>query len=562
MRKLNVFLIMLCSLALAGPAFAESSTVGVFGSAGEVDISLPGRDGYRLCIKGLNVTADGATDDLTFYAETGDRARVHLTTDEEIGQTTMASDITAAASGVGTTAEVLIERANGQYAEWETLASFANLAPTVGATDLPFYVGDTIQEIGSFMVYNNLAAAAANLTSERGLFCGPIDSGLAVVGSAGVDFEFMYGKYYLDNEDRPVGWFEGAADNTVALPGKLGKRIVITEVAIDPNATTDDINWYTSKGTQAALSHFTADEAAAQTDLTVVTDPGFAASGYIIAQRGNGDYAELQAYSDYTTTALTVTAMQNAFKDGDLIFDAELYGPEWANMLDTDHIIENEFGLMVGPPGGPLGIVLDDSSSLIRYVSGYYEDVGSPRVTLAASAADNKASAQEIGSHLALPGFPGKRTCINAINYNPTTAATDELKFYTSVQPEDSAHLSADLAAAGTAITWTSDQGEDNFDDAAFVVIQTGTYAELQELSAASSTAATIAAVSAAYPKYSKVFEMETTTASQTITNPAADAQTTISDSDGLFCGPVGSPIGVELDGANSIIHWLSGYAE
>jgi len=558
MRKLTIFLALGLTVAMCSAAFGEA--VGVFGN-GEVDITLPGRDGQRLCITGIQYDANDSTDDITFYARGGDRAYITLTGDEAIGETTMASNVTAAASGVGTTAEVILQRANGEYAEWVTLASFTALAPTVGATDMAFYEGDFMYEVESFMVFNDIGDAATYLqTPGAALVCGPVGSPVTAVGSAGVWFEQMHG-VYVEPGTGGVGWMDGAANQTIALPGVAGKRIVITEVAFDGNGVTDDINLYTWNGTTAGRSHFTADEAAAQTGLSVITDPGFGASGYFIAERSNGDYAEIQAYSDYTTTTLTATGMQNAFKEDDLILEAEVFA-EWANQTATAQIIENQYGLIVGPVGMSIGIVLDHSSSIIDYVSAHYEDATTGRETLAASAFDNTAAGQVVGSHLALPGRPGKRTCVNAISFNPTTASTDELKFYVAVQPYDSATLSADSAVGDTSLVWTSDQGEDNFSDTALVVLQGANYAEIGLLGAASSTAATIAPTSLAFFEGDKVYEMVTNVGSYTLTNPVADAASIISDPDGIFCGPVGSPVAVTLDGANSIISYLSGFAE
>ena len=565
MRKLTIFIMLLCSLAFAGEALAEATVVGSFGNT-ETDITLPGRDGYRLCIKGFQVTADTNTDDITIYARGGDRAFVRLTSDAAIASTTMTSNLSASDSGVGTTAYVILQRSNGEYAEWETLASFSNLVPITAATDLPFYSGDYMYEVSSFMVYNNLAAAAAVVSNESGLFCGPLDSGLAFDNTDGEDFENIYGRYYRDNEDgRPVGWFEGVAAHPVALPGKKGMRIVITSVAMDANSTADGINWYTWNGLQTSKTNFTADIAAGQTAMIVRSNPGFAStSGFFIAERANGDYAEIQAFSNYVTTTITATALQYAFKEDDLLYEAELYGPEWANQLDTDHEISNEYGLLVGPVGQGLGMVLDNASSLIRWVTGFYEDASKPRRSLAASSPDRRDSAQVIGSHLALPGFKGKRTCLTSIEIDPTTDTTDSVYYYVAVQPFDSATLTADVAATGTSLTMTSDQGTANIATTALVVLQhpSGSYAELGLLSASSETTATIAALSAPFPDGSKMFEMVTNVGAYTLTTMEGTAAVTINDPDGFFCGPVGSPVAVAVDGASSHIDYLTGYAE
>ena len=153
---------------------------------------------------------------------------------------------------------------------------------------------------------------------------------------------------------------------------------------------------------------------------------------------------------------------------------------------------------------------------------------------------------------------------MTSISYDPTTASTDELKFYVAVQPFDSAMLTEDEAIGGTSLVWVSKQGADNFSDTAVVVLvhPNGNYAELGVLSAASETAATIGALDNAFPKGTIVYEMVTNAAHYTLTNPVADAETVIENNNGIFIGPVGSPIGVTLAGANSQIHYLTGYIE
>jgi len=566
MKKLSICIAILSVVCFATVAMAESMAVGVFGDA-DVDIALPGRDGYRLVISGLQYDADGAGDDITFYGSSGDKTV--LTGDEAIGQTVFASKATAAATGIGTTASTVLQRANGEYAEYGLLASYAALAPTwTAATVALFYEGDYLIEMDLTLdVFNDIGTAAVALDNPNGLFTGPPNSPILAIGSAGVWFEQMYG-FYIPNhvtDGMAVGGFQGATDDDtgIALPGKKGYRIVVTGIGMDGDGADDDLNVYTWTGLNTGMSYYTADEAAGQTALTVRSDPGFADTGaWVISERADGSYAELQLMSDYVTTTATIGASVMAFKDGDLLYETELY-KELDDWVDAAYTLSNRHALFVGPPDQGLGFMLDDTSGIMDYVIGYYESTTKARRTLAHYIPDDTATGAA-GSEAALPGFSGKRTCVDSISYDPTTASTDELKFYVAVQPFDSAILAGDKAAGATTFVLTSKQGADNFSDTAVVVVQhpRGDYAELGVYSAATETTATIGALDNAFPDGSEVFEMVTNAAHYTLTNPVADAETVIENNNGIFCGPIGSPVGVTLDGANSQIHYLTGYAE
>jgi len=562
----RVFIALVCVLTFSGVAFAESVAVGVWGNDSDVDIALPGRDGYRLVITGINYTADTATDDITVYASTGDKTQ--LTGDEAIGQTVFASKTTAAASGIATTAITVLQRANGEYAEYGLLASYSALAPTwTAATVAPFYEGDELIEMYAMDKFNNIGTAAVDLTNQHGLFSGPPDSPILLIGSTGVFFEYMTG-FYVPNGTAAglaVGGFQGVTDDDtgIALPGKQGYRIIVTGIGLDGDGVDDDLLVRTWTGLNSGKSYYTADEASGQTALSVRSDPGFSdTAAWVISERSDGSYAELHKLSDYSTTTMTSGALDKAFKDGDLIYETEVY-KELDDWVDAAYTLNNEHGLFVGPANQGLGFMLDDTSGIVDYVVGYYESVSKGRRELAHYIPDDTATGA-LGSEAALPGFAGKRTVVTSISYDPTTASTDELKFYVAVQPFDSARLTADVAAAGTALTWTSLQGADNFADTAVVVLvhPAGNYAELGVLSAATATTATIGALDNAFPKGTIVYEMVTNAAHYTLTNPVADSETVIENDNGIFAGPVGSPVGVTLDGANSQIHYLTGYAE
>ena len=147
---------------------------------------------------------------------------------------------------------------------------------------------------------------------------------------------------------------------------------------------------------------------------------------------------------------------------------------------------------------------------------------------------------------------------------SPTTASGNSLRFYVAVQPFDSAKLTGNKAAGATTLAWASMQGADNFSDTAVVVLvhPNGNYAELGVLSAASLTAATIGALDNAFPKGTIVYEMVTNDAHYTLTGPVADAETVIENNKGIFCGPIGSPVGASLSGTNSQIHYLTGFVQ
>lgn len=566
MRKLTIFIMLLCSLAFAGEVAAEA--IMVLGDA-DVDIALPGKSGKRLCISEFQYDADGAGDDITFYGSSGDRTK--LTGDEAIGQTVFASKATATATGIGTTAATVLQRANGLYAEYGLLASYTALAPTwTAATTAPFYAGDDLIEMDlTLQVFSDIGTTAATIENDNGLFCGPPNSPILAIGSAGVWFEYMAG-FYVDNEaiSAPVGAFFGSSNGSgtamLALPGKKGAQIMVTGIGADLVSADDDINIVTWTGLATGRTHYTADEAAGQTSLTVATDPGFASTAaYVISQRADGSYAELHKLSNYSTTTMTSSALANAFKDDDLIYETEALriADDW---VAAAYVLSNEHGLFTAPPGYPVGIYSEEADGILDYLIGYYFPVGD-RIELATMIPDDTATGN-VGAKAALPGFRGKRTCITSFSYDPTTASTDELYLYTAVQPFDSAVTEDNESAASTSVDWISREGADNFSDTAYVVIQRpdGTAADLMLLSAAAETGATVTAahMTQAYPAGSLVFEMETNAAHFTLTNPVADSATVYENDKGLFCGPIGSPVALRIAGANSQIEYMTGYAE
>ena len=562
MKKLTIVLTLISVLAFAGVAFGEA--VIAFGDS-DVDIALPGKEGYRLCISGFQYDADGATDDITFYGSSGDKT--YLTGDEAIGQTVFASATTAAVSGIGTTAITVLQRANGLYAEYGLLASFTAKAPTwTAATTAPFYEGDELVEMDLVLhTFNNVGTDAAEIENPHGLFCGPPNSPVLAIASAGAWFEYMSG-FYVPNEalEGPVGAFSGLAAGMIALPGKPGARIVVSGIGADLNAADDDVNVVTWTGLNTGKSHYTADEAIGQTSLSVLSDPGFSdTAAYVISERADGSYAELHKLSGYATTTMTSGALVHAFKEDDVIYETEALRIT-DDFVAAAYTLSNEHGLFTVPAGYPVGVYSEESDGVLDYVIGYYDPVGG-REILATMIPDDTATGA-VGAKAALPGFPGKRTCITSFSYDPTTASTDELYLYTAVQPFDSAIMSGDKAAASTTILWNSREGADNFADDAYVVIQRpdGTSADLMLLTAASSTGATITAahMTQAYPAGSTVFEMETNAAHFTLTDPVADAATVYENPNGLFCGPVGSPVAIRIAGANSQIEYMTGFAE
>ena len=567
MKRFTIIITLVCAVAFASVAFGEALAVGVWGDA-DVDIALPGKDGYRLCIAGIQYDADGAGDDITFYGSSGDRTT--LTGDEAIGQTVFASKTTAAVNGIGTTAITVLQRSNGEYAEYGLLASYSALAPTwTAATVAAFYQGDYIIEMDITLdVFNDIGTTVATLENPNGLFCGPPNSPILAVGSAGVWFEQMYGFYVPNNvtDGMSVGAFQGVTDDDtgIALPGKSGYRIIVTGIGLDGDGADDDLNIYTWTGLSTGKSYYTADEAAGQTALSLKADPGWAdtTNVWVISERSDGTYAEMSYMSGYTAGVATIGASVMAFKDGDLFLETELY-KELDDWVDAAYTLSNEHALLVGPPNKGLGFMLDDTSGIVDYVVGYYEAVSKPRRSLASYIPDDTATGNA-GAMAALPGFRGKQTCVTSISYDPTTASTDELYWYVAVQPFDSATLDGDEAIGQTAIAWTSMQGADNFSDTAYVVFvePSGAYAEMTLLSAASATAATSGALNNAFPDGSIVYEMTTNAAHYTLTNPVADAETIIENPRGIFCGPVGSPVSVRLAGADSQIHYITGYAE
>ena len=566
MRKFSILIIALSLVCFTGVTFGEALSTGVWGDS-DVDIALPGKDGYRLCISGFQADADGAGDDITWYGSSGDSTV--LTGDEAIGQTVFASKQTAAQSGIGTTAITVLQRANGEYAEYGLLASFTALAPTwTAATVALFYKGDYLIEMDLTLdVFNDIGTAAFTIDNPNGLFCGPPNSPILAIGSAGVWFEQMYGFYSPNHiiDGTAVGGFQGATDDDtgIALPGKKGYRIILTGIGLDGDGADDDILIRTWTGLNTGLSYYTADEAAGQTALTVRSDPGFASTtAWVISERADGSYAELHLLSNYVTTTMTSSALVQPFKDGDRIYETEVY-KDWDDWVDNAYTLSNRHALLVGPVGQGLAVMLDDTSGIVDYLFGFYEDASKPRRTVAHYIPDDTATGAA-GAEAALPGFAHKRTVVTSISYDPTTASGNNLKFYVAVQPFNSAITVGDNAAGATTLVWTSMQGADNFSDTAVVVLvhPNGNYAELGVLSAATETTATIGALDNAFPDGTTVYEMVTNAAHYTLTDPVANAETVIENNQGIFSGPIYSPVGVTLTGTDSQIHYLTGFAE
>jgi hypothetical protein len=568
MRKLSIFIVMLCLLFYAGAAQAEA--IMVFGDA-DVDIALPGKNGKRLCITRFQYDADSAGDDITFYGSSGDRTT--LSGDEAIGQTVFAAKSGSTASGIGTTSATVLQKANGQYAEYGLLASYTALAPTwTAATVATFYAGDELIEMDlTLQTFSDVGTAAASLTNPNGLFCGPPNSPILAIGSAGVWFEIMTG-FYVDNEslNAPVGAFlgsvNGAAGGILALPGKKGARIVVTGIGADLVGADDDIDIYTWSGLSTGTAHYTADEAVGQTTLSASADPGFSDTSdvYVISQRSDGSYAEMHMVSQYVAGGdMTSTAIRNSFKKNDLIYETKVLriADDW---LAAAYLLSNDIGLFTGPIGSPIGIVSVETDGILDYIIGYHEAAGG-RKTLATMIPDDTATGA-IGAKAALPGFNGKRTTIGSFSYDPTTASTDELFMYTAVQPWNSAVLTEASAAGDTSLVWSSREGADNIANTAYIVLQRpdGTAADLVLLSDATITTGTATAnhVTQSYPVGSLVFEMETNAAHFTLTDPVADAATVYSNPNGLFSGPLGSPLALRIAGADSQIEYMTGFAE
>ena len=578
MRKLSIFIIMLCLLFYAGTASAQA--VGAWNAFGasDLDLALPGRDGKRVCVTYLYSVDGTGSSDIDFYGSSGDRAMI--STDVAAGETVLASVTGSTASGVGTTAHVVIQRASGVVAEYGKLASFTSLAPTLAdVSTTAFKRGDYIYEMDVLLhSYDNHSNVAANFSNDRGLFCGPPNSPLLALAGTGSWIEGMFG-YYVENDfthprGAPAGTWNGLAASGVntmlALPGVEGQRLVITGFGADLNAADDDINWYTWTGLQTDQARLSADEVAGQTAITAIADPGFAdTSAYVFFERADGTYGELSLMSAYTAgggvDAITTEALENGYFENDTIRLAEVLRIS-DDSIETIIAISNPYGLFTAPVGYPVGMVSEETDGKLNYLIGYYEDANAKRRTLANYTADDTATSTVAGSlSISLPGFPGKRTCVTSITIDPTTGGSDDVWFYTATQPRQSTKLTADLSAAGTAITWVSEQGADNIGDV-YVVLQSpdGDRSDLVLMSAASETSgtATAAHVTQAYPKGSTVTEMENLPTSWILLNGVGNDAKTLSHPEGLFCGPIGSPIGARLDGSDSQVEQISGYAE
>ncbi len=579
MRKLSFFIIMLCLLFYAGTASAEA--VGAWNSGGgDLDIALPGKEGKRVCVSNLIGVDGDASVDIDFYGSWGDK--VPITADLAAGQTVFTSLITQADTGIGTTAAVVIQRADNTFAEYGKLASFTTTAPTVAAaTTGAFKKGDVIWEMDMLLnSIENHPATAADFGNDRGLFCGPPNSPVMAITTGAGLIEGMFG-YYVDNNfnhpnGAPVGSFYGIADETggLALPGIPGKRIVVTGINFTLVGAGDDINILTWTGLKTDQSYFSADEVATQTELSARADPGFAdTSAWFFYERADGTYAEIQLVTSYDADgdAITSAALDHDYKENDTIRLAEVLRIS-SNSVDTIQAVDNQYGLFTVPVGYPVGIYSTESDGIIMGLFGYYEDAKASRRTLAQYTSDDAATSTVAGAlSLALPGFPGKKTCVTSITLDPTSATTDDLYFYHETQTKSAsaggtASLTADLAAAGTALTWQTHQGSDSIAQAGYVVIQSpdGDRADLVKMTATTETAgtATAAHVTQAFPDGSYVTEMENPGTGWAYTNIIGAGARTVSHPEGIFCGPVGSPIGVRIEGANSQLEHISGFAE
>lgn len=167
---------------------------------------------------------------------------------------------------------------------------------------------------------------------------------------------------------------QGAFDNTdtdLALPGKPGKTLCITDLAFDATNATDDINFYAPTGDMTRL---TADVAAAATLMTLAGTTGIATNAQVIIQRADGTYAETKALSAISTANVaTVGALDAAYKEGDLVYEVSAWGIEYANVgtAAVTHQAGGKGELFCAPYGQPLGAIID--AGLMIYMSGYYQ---------------------------------------------------------------------------------------------------------------------------------------------------------------------------------------------
>ena len=156
---------------------------------------------------------------------------------------------------------------------------------------------------------------------------------------------------------------------------------------------------------------------------------------------------------------------------------------------------------------------------------------------------------------IAIPGRSGYRTCVTAFKYDATNA-TDDIKFYVKVGGlGNETVLSADEAAAQTAI---STEYEDGIATDAVVIYERadGTYADIKTLSGNATTGVlTSAAIDRAFKKGDKVYETQVLFEYADV---GTDATEITSSGSGLFCGPVGSGIGAVID--NNLMIYMSGF--
>jgi len=153
---------------------------------------------------------------------------------------------------------------------------------------------------------------------------------------------------------------------------------------------------------------------------------------------------------------------------------------------------------------------------------------------------------------IALPSKSGYRVCVAGWKFDATNA-TDDINVYS--RTGDETYITADVAAAGTEITLAASTG---IATNAVVIIERsdGTYADIKSLSAiGTDLVATIGALDKAFKKGDRVFEVGIL---WEYADVGTDAAEFTSGGSGLFCGPVGSPLGAIID-ANLMIY-MSGF--
>ena len=153
--------------------------------------------------------------------------------------------------------------------------------------------------------------------------------------------------------------------STIAVVPEDNSWIVVQSMKYVGAAATADLDFYTADNT---VTTFSADEAAAQTALSVTSCTGLDDNDFLVLVRAGGTAVEatqMSACND-TTDVATVIATNNAYKKHDFIYEMVSAGEIAANVGSGSSTTINGGGaaLLVGKRGKPIAIIEGSTSSV------------------------------------------------------------------------------------------------------------------------------------------------------------------------------------------------------